>query len=109
FGLLGLDSKIFTIKGEDEEITEGLGGTSQQKDQKFDLVNAVLFNNAPIFSALLGANGKYKVLSAPDTVDLRGANMPPIRNQGQRGTCVLFSTAGILDYMYASKGLPIKS
>ena len=37
--------------------------------------------NRDVVAALLGLDGKYKVLATGDTVDMR-AQMPPIRNQG---------------------------
>jgi hypothetical protein len=106
FGLLA--NGPFTIKGANEPHRVGLGGASPKKSMKYDLNDASQFDNAPIFEANTGSDGQYTVLAASDTIDLR-SQMPPIRNQGARGTCVLFSTAGILDYMYASKSLPIKT
>jgi C1A family cysteine protease len=105
FGLLGTGSH-FHIKGTGTTERVGTGGSSPKREEAISKAAPALFDNAPIFAALLGA-GQYKLQGVPDTVDLR-PQMPPIRSQGPRGTCVFFATTGIVDYMYASKGLPIK-
>lgn len=41
----------------------------------------------------------YELASVSGSVDLRGV-MPPVRDQGIRGTCTLFAAAGVADYVY---------
>ncbi|MDB5095841.1 MAG: peptidase papain [Cyanobacteria bacterium RYN_339] len=105
FGLLGTGSH-FHIKGTGTSERVGTGGYSPKAEDAVAKAAPSLFDNAPIFAALLGA-GQYRLEGVADVTDLR-PQMPPIRSQGQRGTCVFFATTGIVDYMYSSKGLPIK-
>lgn len=42
-------------------------------------------------------------VSLPSTVNLM-SQMPPVRNQGARGTCTFFATAGLVDYLGRKAG-----
>ena len=41
-----------------------------------------------------------------ESVSLIDQHMPPIRNQGKRGTCVAFSTCAVMEYMSSTAGKP---
>jgi len=43
--------------------------------------------------------------SPPKCVSLINQFMPPIRNQGERGTCVVFATCALLEYELARSGI----
>jgi hypothetical protein len=89
------------------DADEGLGLVSPAREAKFQLDHPELDDNAPIFEAA-GAKNGYYLAAAPDSIDLRD-KMPPVRNQGERGTCAHFAISGILDYMYAQQaGAPVK-
>jgi C1A family cysteine protease len=105
FGVLGVGSQ-FHIKGTGTSERVGTGGFSPKSEENLAKAAPSLFDNAPIFAALLGA-GQYHLAGVPDVTDLR-PKMPPIRSQGPRGTCVFFATTGIVDYMYSTTGLGIK-
>lgn len=48
---------------------------------------------------------KYQSGTLPSSVDLRSSGfMPPIRNQGDRGTCVFFAWAGLVDFLDRKHG-----
>jgi len=48
---------------------------------------------------------KPKVCRLADKVDLRGANMPPVYDQGQLGSCTANAIAAAYDFAHASQGI----
>jgi hypothetical protein len=83
-----------------QEVSVGLGEAPPYYAQQAAVKDAANLADAPIFAAKSGLSRRYGVLALPSAKDLR-PKMPPIRDQGARGTCALFSAAAILDYMYA--------
>jgi hypothetical protein len=103
--LLGAFSLLDT-----EQDTVGTGGNSPETETRDEAANLKEASDTPIFESASEdpTSSHYGLLDVPSSVDLRD-KMPPIRNQGHRGTCVLFSTAGYLDYMYQNDAnAPIK-
>ena len=106
FGLLDA-SGVFRVKSGETTRTVGMGLASPSAELRFAKNNLSLWDNAPIFTASNEVR-RYR-LSQASEVDLR-PQMPPVRNQGSRGTCAMFATAGHMDYLNGVKaGLPIKS
>ena len=106
FGLLDA-SGVFKVKSGETTQTVGMGLASPSAELRYAKSNLAWWDNAPIFTASTESR-RYRLQQAA-SVDLR-PQMPPVRNQGQRGTCAMFATAGHMDYLNGVKaGLPIKS
>ncbi|HEY9720392.1 MAG TPA: hypothetical protein V6D47_00135, partial [Oscillatoriaceae cyanobacterium] len=83
------------------EVEEGLGGTSPSVDAAFFRAHPDLIQHSAISLPAL----HYRLVNLPTSIDLR-PKMPPVRDQGPRGTCVMFSTAGIVDYLASQEKNP---
>lgn len=49
------------------------------------------------------ANAKWDSTPLPASYQISTANLPPIRDQGQRGTCAYFATVGIIETYYQAQ------
>lgn len=88
---------------------EGMGGLSPGTEATAAFANPQFLANMAIYAARpTGPSSRRLLATVPDSVDLR-PQMPPIRDQGPRGTCAIFSTVALLDALYANaSAMPIK-
>ncbi len=100
------ETSAWALLGADFEEKEGTGCASPADEAALVLAHPGLVAYLPVYGARPAA--AYRLATLPPQVDLRPI-MPQVRDQGDRPTCVAFSTVGILDYLYAKgTGAPSK-